>query len=130
MLAVDDDLGRGPFRVGQHRRAAGQRLDHHQPEGLVPADREQRGPGPGQQPQLLLVGHLADEADVVAQVGGDLLLEVLLLRPLPHLAGQDELDPRLLGRGDGPVGALVGRQASEEDEVVALAVADRGTRWP
>ena len=60
--------GAAPSRKETHRRPAREGLDHHQPEGLVPADGIDQGDGIGQQGQLLLVRHLAQVLDVGVEV--------------------------------------------------------------
>jgi hypothetical protein len=122
---VRHHLRGGTLGKGEDGRAAGQRLQHDQPERLGPADGEKGGFGVGQEPQLLLVGHLAEVLDPVAQERLDLSLEVRGLPRLAHLAGEKDGNARLPGGDDGPVGALLGHHATEEHAVVALAGADR-----
>ena len=117
--------GTAPQRVADDGRAAGHGLDHHQAERLLPGDREERAAGALQQPHLLLVGDLAEVLDVVAEVGRDLALEVLALELVVHLAGDLQRRAGLPGDLDGARGALVGREASQEQQVVAAPGAER-----
>ena len=87
--AVGDELGRRAPVRRDDRRAAGHRLDHDEPERLRPADREQHGARPGEQLDLLVVRHVLEHLDVVAEQGFDLVLEVRELRRLAPL--QDHL---------------------------------------
>jgi hypothetical protein len=54
-----DDLARRTLGERDDRRPAGQRLDHDEPERLLPADRHQQAPGAGEQVPLALALHLA-----------------------------------------------------------------------
>src|SRR5687767_2077255 len=42
---VVDNLGYGTAAVRNHRSTTGERLDHHQAEGLLPVDWDQQRPG-------------------------------------------------------------------------------------
>ncbi len=120
-----DDLGHGAVTHGDDRRAAGQRLDHHQTERLRPLDGEQRAAGALVELDLGLVVDLAAKVDVVGEERLHLLGVVLTLGPFVHLAGHDQAlveTPRHL---DGGVGALVGDHAADEQEVVVLLRAER-----
>src|SRR5262249_36498404 len=77
--AVLDHLRHGPPPRGDHRRAAGHRLDHHEAEGLLPLDREQRRARVLEQLDLLAVRDLAEVFDLFVEVGLDELVEVVLL---------------------------------------------------
>src|SRR5262249_23641696 len=69
-------------------RASGHALDHHQPEGLLPLDREERRTRILEQLDLLAVRRLAEVLDpVVAEVRLDERLEVLDLLRVALLAG-------------------------------------------
>ena len=124
MRPVLHHLAGGALVEGEDGRAAGQRLEHHDPERLVPADGEEQGTGAGQQVPLLLLGHLADEPEPVVEVGGDVALEVPPLGRLPDLPGQDQPLPGLEGRLERPVRALLRRHLAEEQEVAAIAPPD------
>src|SRR5579863_5284348 len=41
---IEHELDGGALTKGDHRRAAGERLDHDHPEGLLPADRHEQRP--------------------------------------------------------------------------------------
>ena len=60
---VVDHLGHGAPAGRDHRRPAGHRLDHHEPERLLPRDREERRARVLEQLDLLPVRHLADVLD-------------------------------------------------------------------
>ena len=77
--AVVDDLGGGAAGRGDDRRAAGQGLDHAQPEGLVPPDGVEQRHGSAEQRELRRRADLAHVADVPAEERLDLGLEVLAL---------------------------------------------------
>ncbi len=55
---------------GDHRRAAGHRLDHDEAEGFRPVDREKQRGGIAQEIGFLVVADLADELDAwVSSIG-------------------------------------------------------------
>ena len=122
---VLDDLGGGPLREGEDRRPAGQRLQHDQPEGLVPADGEQQGAGSGQELELAGVVHLTLVHEAVVEIGEHVALVVGDLGRLPHLGRHDEGDVGLEGGLHGPVGSLVRCHAPQEEDVAAVAPAHR-----
>ena len=76
---VLDHLGHGAVVEGDHRHAAGHGLDHHQPEGLRPVDREEQARArPTGTRAFSLVADLADELDMrLRQQRADLLVEVV-----------------------------------------------------
>jgi hypothetical protein len=118
----------GAFVEGDHRRAAGQRLDHHHPERLLPADRHQQPARPGEEGALAGPGHLTEEADRLAvDVRGDLALEEGALTRLDD-PGEDEPAARQPRRLDRPVGALGRRHPADPEEVVVLLLAQRPVR--
>ena len=118
--AVLDDLRHAALAVGHDRRAAGERLDHHQSERLRPLDGEEGGPGAPVELALGLVVDLAAEVDVAGEVRFDLAREELALGPLVHLTGHDERRAQLLRHADRGVRPLVGRHAADEEEVVVF----------
>src|SRR5690606_12387706 len=59
--AVVHHLGHRAAVPGDHRRAAGHRLDHHQAERFRPVDREQQRHRVAEEARLLRVADLADE---------------------------------------------------------------------
>ena len=123
--AVLDHLGHRPLAHGDHGRAAGERLDHHEAERLRPLDGEQRAAGALVELDLGLVVDLAAEVDVVGEVRLDLRGEELALRALVDLAGHDEALVEAAGHLDGRVRALVGGHAADEQQVVVLLGAER-----
>src|SRR5205085_2702181 len=72
-LVVDDKPGNAVLHDFGHRspperdhwRAAGHRLDHHEPEWLWPVDRKQQRDGFAEEFLFLRVIHLADETDLL-----------------------------------------------------------------
>ena len=114
-----DHLGDRAEAGRDHRRPAGHRLDHDEPERLLPLDREQRRPRVLQQLHLLAVGDLAEVLDLVVEVGLDELVEVAVLLQILLLARQLERQPGLLRHPDRAVRALVCAHAAEEQQVVA-----------
>src|SRR5437764_140349 len=77
---------RAPARR-DHRRPTSHRLDHHEPERLLPFDREQRRARMLQQLDLLTVRHLAEILDPVDKMRPDQLVEVRELLRILFLAG-------------------------------------------
>ena len=118
--AVVHDLGHRALPHRHDGRAAGHRLDHHQPERLRPGDGEEERVRVREQLALALVADLALVHDLVAvDVRLDLRLEVLAVRLLQH-AGHDELAAQPLGRLDAVVEALGLADAAEGQQVVVL----------
>ena len=120
--AVLDDLRHAGPAEADDRRARRERLDHHQPERLVPLDREEEGVGAGEQVALRLAADLADGPDPVAveprlDRGPDVAQVVRV-----DLAREDEPPAGPPGRLDRPVGALRRAEPAEEQEI-ALVVA-------
>ena len=105
--------------VGDDRRPARHRLDHHQPERLRPVDREEQRAGAAKEVGLLVGTDLADELHVHgAQQGLDLALVVLAIGVV-HLGRDEQVEPGPARDLDGPVGALLRRDAPQEGEVLA-----------
>src|SRR5215218_8024405 len=95
-----DDLRRRALGERDHRRAAGERLDHHEPERLGPADRHEQRAGALEQVALALGVGLADVLDpVAAELRLDLLGEERLLARL-HGPGEHERRAGLAGSGE------------------------------
>jgi len=122
---VLDDLGHGAEPEGDHRRTAGERLDHHEAEGLRPLYGEQRAARPSVQLDLGLVVDLTAEVDGFGEVRLDLAREVLALEALVDLAGHDQPDPEPVRDLDGRRRTLLGVHAADEEEVVVLLGAER-----
>ena len=72
-----------------------------------------------EQLDLLAVRHLADVLAVAAEVGPNVLVEILSLSRLGALARDLERKPRLERDRHGAVGALVRTHPAEEEQVVA-----------
>src|SRR5262249_57423631 len=74
---VDQELGDGPARSGDDRRAARERFDHDEPERLWPVDREQQRLRLPEEPGFVRVADLADELDQwIVEQRPDVALEV------------------------------------------------------
>ena len=117
--ALVDDLGHRAVAEGEHGRAARHRLDHHQTERLGPVDGEQQAARLAQEARLAALVDLADELDAgLSQQRLDLGLEVLLVDAID--LGRD-LQRNADGArdADGPVDALLGRDAADESQVAA-----------
>jgi hypothetical protein len=124
--AVLDDLGRGTLRERDHRRPAGECLDHHQPERLGPADRHQQRAGALVEVALALRVGLADVLHAVAaELRLELLGEERLLARL-HRPGEHHRRAGLAGRGDRALRPLVGRHPADPEQEVLLLRAE----WP
>ena len=124
-LPVLDHLRRGALGEREHRRAARERLQHDQPERLVPPDGEQERGGTREQLELLLVGHLAEVTDLVGEVGLHLRLEVFALPRLAHLGRHQQGHPSLAGDGDGAMRSLARGHPPQVEAVPAGARAER-----
>jgi len=105
---------------GDHRRAAGERLDHDEAERFRPPDGKQGAAGALVQLGLGLVVDLAAKVDVVRQVRLDRAGEVLPFGALVHLPGHDQAPPETPRDLDGDVGALLRHHPPDEEEVVVL----------
>jgi hypothetical protein len=112
---VDDEPGRAVvdhFRhraaaEGHHRRAARQRLDHHQPEGLGPVDGKEEGAGVPEERRLPRLVDLADELDErMGEQAADVALEVVAIGGV-DLGGDLQRPAARRGDGDGAVDALL-----------------------
>src|SRR5207249_8665662 len=120
-----DQLGHGPVGRGDDGRAAGERLDHHHPKGLGPADGIEQATGMTEQVLLVVAADLTDELDTVVEQRGHHMLEVGELLRLLQLGGDLERHARGPGHLDRGVHALLSAHAAEEDGVAAVAGA-----WP
>ena len=123
--AVVDDLRSRTRPPGQHRRPAGEGLDHHQTERLGPADRVEQGPRRAQEGELVVGSDLADVADLVVQQRLDAVVEVLDLLLLAHLGRHDQRQSGLVRDRGGLLGTLLRGEPAQEQQVPALAAADR-----
>ena len=119
--------GAAPSGEGEHRRAAGEGFDHHQPERLGPADRVDQRLGTGEQVELVAAADLADVDGIRPEQRLDALGEVAALGRLPHLGRQQDPPPGRPGDGDRAVGALVGMHPPEEQDVPSVAPARTGS---
>src|SRR6266700_3614224 len=116
-------LGHRAAAQRDHGCPAGHGLDHHDPERLVPLDREDQAAGARQQVFLLLGVGLAEPLGVGPQQRADALLEVALLRGLVALGGHHDRVAGLARRLDRQVGRLLRVHAPEEEaEVVLMGV--------
>ena len=103
------------------RRAARHRLDHHQPERLLPLNREQQRPRVSEQRILLSGVGFADVLDLIAvDLRCNLLFPVIPEEWL-HFSGELQADAGAPRRFDGQVGPLARRHASEKGDVVGLS---------
>ena len=121
--AGPDDLGHRPERVRDHRRAGRQRLDDREPEGLGEADEVQQRERATQQRVPLGRPDRADVGDAGrVQMRADERVEVL---PVLHDPGDDQRHPGPPRDLDRQVGALVGMDAAEEQQISAGLVPER-----
>ena len=105
---------------GDHRRAAGHGLDHHQAERFRPVDREQQRLGVAEKCRFLAVTDLAHELDQgMVQQRLDDLVEVCRIHGV-NLGGDLQRQARALGDRDGTVRAFLGRDPAKEGEVGGL----------
>ena len=118
--AVFDHLGHRAAPIRDHRRAAGHRFDHHQPERLGPVDRKQERAGLTQECALVRFADLAHELDQrVAQQGPDDLVEISLIDAID--LGRDlERHAGAAGDLDRVVGPLFRADPPEERQIPAL----------
>ena len=120
---VIDDLGDGAAPRGDDRRPARHRLDHHQPERLLPVDRRDERPRAHEELDLVRVADLAHVLDRAAEVRADELVEVADLERLAALRRDLQRDAGLERDGQRAMRALVRAHAPEEHEVVAARLA-------
>ena len=108
--ALTDDLRSGAAAEGDHRRAAGHRLDHDEAEGLVPEQGHEQDAGVGEELALRERVCLAGILDAAgAKSRPDAVLEVLVLLGERDLAGEDDAEPGALGCLDRQMGRLIAR---------------------
>ena len=127
--AVLDDLGRRALRERDHRRAAGQRLDHHEAERLGPADRHQQRPGARGRARACARRRprRRTRSPSRPRCGSTSSAKNCLL-PRLHRPGEHEPDAGLARGGDRAVRALVGRHAPDPQHEVVLVGAGTATR--
>ena len=82
---VVDDLRNGAAPCRDDGRPARHRLDHHEPERLLPVDRGDQRTRPHQQLDLVGMADLPDVLDPAAEVRTDELVEVADLERLAAL---------------------------------------------
>ena len=114
-----DDLGHRAATKGEHRRAAGHRLDHRQSERLRPVDREQQRSRLAQKFALRTFVDLADilHARLIEQ-RRDLLAEISFV-DLVDLGSDLDRDSESARDPDRAIGPLLGRDAAEKGDVPA-----------
>src|SRR5882757_11529085 len=124
-LAVDDETGQAMLddlryratAIGNHRRAARHRLDHHQAERLGPVDRHEQRPRPAQEFGLVRIADLADVLDArKSQQRTNLPLEIVAVDTV-HLGRDLERQVATHGDADRPVDRLLRRDAAEKSQV-------------
>ncbi len=124
VLAIEHDLAGGALGEGDHRGSAGERLDHHHPERLRPADRHQERLRARE--QLLAAPPPTSPTNTTCgrRRAVDLAAEVLLLS---GLHGSGEHEPHAGGSRcrDCTVRALDRVQPTHPQQVVVLVVAKR-----
>ena len=120
--AVTHQLAGRARGESDHGGAAGQRLDHHHPERLLPADRHQQRARAGERRALERPADLTEEADTIAvDVRRDLAVEEVLLARLDD-AGEHERHAGRARRGDRAVRPLLGGHPADPEHVVLLAL--------
>src|SRR5438445_683679 len=118
-LAVRDDLRHRAAGRGDDRRAARHRLGHHEPERLVPVDREQHRLGAGEQVDLVGQTDLPQDRGSRGEHRKDVPVPVPLLLLMGDLHRHHEPHPRFPGGQRGAQGPLVrGRPPEKQHEVV------------
>jgi hypothetical protein len=123
--AVVDDFRDGTLPECQHRCAAGHGLDHDQPEWLRPIDREEERLGLAQESILMLLTDLTDELDArLLQEWCNLAKEVGLVGTV-DLGRNPQRQTNGSGNLNGPVDALLRRNAPEESKVPATGAQRR-----
>ena len=117
---VLDHLGHGAPAGRDHRRPARHRLDHHQPERLLPLDREERRARVLEQLDLLAVRDLAEVLDLGrTRCGRTNSSKYCCSSGSRLLAGDLQRQPGRDRDVDRAVAALVRAHPPEEEQVVA-----------
>ncbi len=115
--AVFDDLRHRAAVVGDDRRTARHRLDHHQPERLRPVDRHQQRNRAAQERRLVGVTDLADVLDIRRiEHRMDLFFVVVAIRPI-DLCSNFERNAAMFGNPDRTIDTFLRCDASEKGEV-------------
>src|SRR5262249_28193694 len=123
--AVDDEAGHAvlqnlrhrPAPERDHRRTAGHRLDHHQPERLGPIDGKEEGVGAAEKGFLLPVVHLGDKLYLMAiDVRFDSFLVIASLGTR-DLGGDAERSSARAGDLDRRLRTLFRGDATEKGEI-------------
>jgi hypothetical protein len=114
-----------PRRSADHRRATRHRLSHHDPEVLLPLDREEQAARSRQ--QVLLGGgvRLTDPVDIWSETRLDLSLEIVMLARFVALPRKHERPARFPSRIDRKVWPFLGAHAAEEEHELVLVCAER-----
>src|SRR5581483_2734781 len=128
---VDDESGDGLLDHFRHRsaterdhgRTACHRLDHDQPEGLRPIDREKQGNRVAKEFRLFLLVDFADELDLCigAHHWLDLLTPIGLIDPV-HLCGDLERHAGLSCNFNRQIGPFFGRYPTQEYEITLTGI--------
>src|SRR5258707_3342442 len=118
--AVFDQFGHRAVRPGDHRRAAGHRLDHGEAERLGPVDRKEQRRGIAQERRLLRLGQLAHEFGHGCRGDQrlDMAAEVFAVGPI-DLRGDAQARTRAARDLDGALQPVLGRDTVEECEISA-----------
>ena len=118
--AVVDDLWRRTATESNHRRAAGHRFNHHDPEGLRPVDGKKHGRGAAQECALLALVDFADVLDIGICVDQrlDPLFPIGPVSPI-NLGGHLQFRPNARRNFDRQIRPFFRRNASEEREISA-----------
>src|SRR5262245_47589582 len=115
--AVSYELGHGTPAPGDDRCPTCERLDHDESERLGPVNRKQECAGTAKEIPFSRDVHLAQVLDErIVQERADGGLEVAAIDRI-DLCRDLERHPHGLGEGDGRVETLLGRDASDEEEV-------------
>jgi hypothetical protein len=118
----EDFVDRSSF-PGDRRGAAGHRFDHHEAEGLAPVDQKKQGARARNESPFLRIAHFANEFHGrLPQERFDLLVVVRLVG-LADLGRDAETHARPARHFNRPINALLGRDAAEEQQVVAAPIA-------
>ena len=119
--AVIDDFGHRAAVVGNNRRSASHRLDHHEPERFRPVDRDQKSDRTAEKFRLLAVADLADELDerIALDHRPDQFVIIILVGAV-DLGGDLQGNAASCCDLDRAVDALLGRDASKHGKIARL----------
>ena len=120
-------LGNRAAPARDHRRAAGERFDHHQSERLRPVNREEQRARASQKPRLVVAADLPQELDVTAEQRANRFLAV---RAVDGVDLRSDLERQAGRRGDANrrIDAFLRRDAAEKREVASVAASHREAR--